>query len=195
MTRDEAAGLLGVPVDADDDRVRAAFRSRARRAHPDRGGNREVDLAELARARDLLLETTGPAEQQPPGPAAPGRVTASTPRPQRATVRPAPAAARGAGALGRSLYALLGAVVALIVAGVAIVVAVAIATGNGDDADPDHDAEQCLVVAEAGVEPASCEAAGAQRIVAEYTGARTCPAGSNSLVVGSTTWCLEPAAP
>lgn len=44
---------LGVPRDATRDAVRRAFRSRARRAHPDAGGSTEA-FGALCRARDVL---------------------------------------------------------------------------------------------------------------------------------------------
>jgi hypothetical protein len=54
MSREEASGLLGVPVNAAPDQVRAAHRRLVARVHPDAGGS--VDLAmRVNAARDVLL--------------------------------------------------------------------------------------------------------------------------------------------
>ena len=54
MSREEASGLLGVPVDAAPDAVRSAHRRLVARVHPDVGGS--VDLtARVNAARDVLL--------------------------------------------------------------------------------------------------------------------------------------------
>lgn len=53
MDREEAALLLGVPVDADPDTVRHAWRLWARVAHPDVGGD-PVHFARLEEARRVL---------------------------------------------------------------------------------------------------------------------------------------------
>lgn len=53
MGRDEAAQLLGVPVDADPDTVRHAWRLWARVAHPDVGGD-PAHFARLEEARRVL---------------------------------------------------------------------------------------------------------------------------------------------
>lgn len=54
MGREEAAQLLGVPVDADPDAVRHAWRLWARVAHPDVGGD-PAHFARLEEARRVLL--------------------------------------------------------------------------------------------------------------------------------------------
>jgi len=54
MSRKEASGLLGVPVNADADRVRAAHRRLVARVHPDAGGSDEL-AARVNAARDVLL--------------------------------------------------------------------------------------------------------------------------------------------
>lgn len=54
MTREEAAALLGVPVDADERTVRHAWRMWARLAHPDVGGD-PAHFNRLDQARRLLL--------------------------------------------------------------------------------------------------------------------------------------------
>lgn len=54
MGRDEAARLLGVPVDADSHQVRQAYRMWARVAHPDVGGD-PLHFARLTQARRILI--------------------------------------------------------------------------------------------------------------------------------------------
>jgi hypothetical protein len=56
MTRDEAAGLLGIAVDADAEMVRQAWRLWAKMAHPDVGGEPE-HFARLDRARQVMLQS------------------------------------------------------------------------------------------------------------------------------------------
>lgn len=51
MTEDEAFEVLGLPVDAEPERVDAAHRRLASRAHPDRWLNAELDEQEAVRAR------------------------------------------------------------------------------------------------------------------------------------------------
>jgi hypothetical protein len=53
MSRQDAADILGVPVDADAAAVRAAYLKQIRRAHPDAGGTPGL-AAQLNRARDVL---------------------------------------------------------------------------------------------------------------------------------------------
>jgi hypothetical protein len=55
MGRDEAASLLGVPVDADPDVVRHAWRLWAKVAHPDVGGD-PAHFERLDEARRVLLQ-------------------------------------------------------------------------------------------------------------------------------------------
>jgi hypothetical protein len=55
MGRDEAASLLGVPVDADPDVVRHAWRLWAKVAHPDVGGE-PAHFERLDEARRILLQ-------------------------------------------------------------------------------------------------------------------------------------------
>ena len=62
MNRDQAAFLLGVPVTADPDAVRHAWRMWARIAHPDVDGD-PVHFAQLDAARRVLLEA---APEEPP---------------------------------------------------------------------------------------------------------------------------------
>lgn len=197
MTPEEAAALLGVDPAAGESAVRCAFRSRARAAHPDSGGS-AVDLAALTEARDVLLSpparAAGPDSASSAHPTASARptVSASTPRSPAGTA-PTPAG----GSFGHRLYGAISATIALFFIGLFVLIVVAVAIGSGADGGdtPTPTAGECLIVSGEVVAESSCDAVGAQRIVAEYTGARTCPAGSNSLVVGSTTWCLEPAAP
>lgn len=54
MTPDDAARLLGLAVGASRDEVKAAFRAKARSAHPDAGGDKDAFIR-LTRARDILL--------------------------------------------------------------------------------------------------------------------------------------------
>lgn len=84
MTREQAALLLGVDIDASVEQVHHAWRVWAKLAHPDAGGDREHFEA-LMRARSILL--THPA--QPAGqPTAERTATQSTPAPQpRAPLR------------------------------------------------------------------------------------------------------------
>lgn len=51
----EARSILGVGADATADQIRAAFRARMSRAHPDRGGS-HAEAARLTAARDRLLK-------------------------------------------------------------------------------------------------------------------------------------------
>lgn len=53
---EDAAMMLGVEPDASEAEVRAAFRTAARNAHPDNGGNGHADLGRLVAARDTLLD-------------------------------------------------------------------------------------------------------------------------------------------
>jgi hypothetical protein len=50
----EARAILGVPQGAKVDEIRAAYRTKMSRAHPDRGGA-HADAARLTAARDRLL--------------------------------------------------------------------------------------------------------------------------------------------
>lgn len=51
---ERAAEMLGVPVEAGENAIRAAFRARMTQAHPDAGGSHDRAAA-LAWARDTLL--------------------------------------------------------------------------------------------------------------------------------------------
>ncbi|MEJ1976576.1 MAG: hypothetical protein WDN49_11215 [Acetobacteraceae bacterium] len=55
MTRQQAADLLGVPLNAGAPAVQAAWKQRMRTAHPDKGGS-DAAAARLNQARDRLLE-------------------------------------------------------------------------------------------------------------------------------------------
>lgn len=52
----EARSILGVAADATPAQIRAAYRTKMARAHPDRGGS-HADAARLTAARDRLLRT------------------------------------------------------------------------------------------------------------------------------------------
>ncbi len=54
MTAEEAASILGVPVDADAGAVRAAHRKLIGQIHPDKGGT-DYLAAKINEARDFLL--------------------------------------------------------------------------------------------------------------------------------------------
>lgn len=57
MTREQAASLLGIGVDADDDAIRRAWRLWAKVAHPDTGGD-AAHFARLDQARQVLLQSS-----------------------------------------------------------------------------------------------------------------------------------------
>lgn len=52
---EDAAGLLGVSVDADMEGIRRAFRERVRRVHPDLNGGDGEATRRLIAARDLMI--------------------------------------------------------------------------------------------------------------------------------------------
>ena len=54
MSRQDAADMLGIAVDADAATVQAAYLKQIRRAHPDAGGTPGL-AAQLNRARDVLM--------------------------------------------------------------------------------------------------------------------------------------------
>lgn len=57
QTREKAARLLGVSIFASTEEVEKAFKTKAKTAHPDRGGSEET-FKDLVAARDLLLGKT-----------------------------------------------------------------------------------------------------------------------------------------
>ena len=57
MTRQDAADLLGIRVDADPQEIQQAFRRQSRRLHPDNGGEASQFIL-LQRARDVMLHPT-----------------------------------------------------------------------------------------------------------------------------------------
>ncbi|MEM8799988.1 MAG: DnaJ domain-containing protein [Pseudomonadota bacterium] len=54
MSRADAAAVLGIPDDADEEQIQQAYTRAMKAAHPDQGGNNEL-AAKINRARDLLL--------------------------------------------------------------------------------------------------------------------------------------------
>jgi curved DNA-binding protein CbpA len=54
MTHDEAAAVLGVAMDADADKVRAAHKKLITQIHPDKGGT-DYLAAKINEARDVML--------------------------------------------------------------------------------------------------------------------------------------------
>lgn len=74
MDRDEAARLLGVPIDADSTTIRHAYRMWVRVAHPDAGGD-ALHFARLTQARRALLRplpwTASAGDEFAPPPRAP----------------------------------------------------------------------------------------------------------------------------
>lgn len=52
---DAARRILGVSADATPDQIRAAYRAKIAKAHPDRGGS-DAEAAKLTAARDRLLK-------------------------------------------------------------------------------------------------------------------------------------------
>jgi hypothetical protein len=103
LTRQDAARLLGVGLEADHPDIKRAFRLWAAWAHPDQGGSAER-FAELCAARDRLLEPevgTGPGRSAEPDPSgSPAQADATlVPRPRRSwgavLVRPTPLLAAG----------------------------------------------------------------------------------------------------
>lgn len=102
MTREEAASKLGVPADASPEAVRRAWRTWARLAHPDVGGDHE-HFRTLVIARDVLLDGSRPAPipMPEPGPRTPFRDVVAMPGVARCTGIGALAVAAGvAGLLG-----------------------------------------------------------------------------------------------
>lgn len=84
MTREQAAGLLGVPPDAAPDQVRQAWRTWARLAHPDLGGDAAY-FDRVRSARDVLLAQHGktlPTEPAPTSTSTSASTSAPTQEPE-----------------------------------------------------------------------------------------------------------------
>ncbi|MFM8896942.1 MAG: hypothetical protein ACKOE2_16640, partial [Actinomycetales bacterium] len=77
VDRSEAAALLGIPVDADEDAIRRAWRFWARVAHPDAGGDPD-HFTRLDRARQTMLATR-PLPELVPDPRPPLRQVLHSP--------------------------------------------------------------------------------------------------------------------
>ena len=88
---------------------------------------------------------------------------------------------------------MVGVIVVGAIAAVAAVLIWTLVAGVERTGDSDVVVEGCLIVTPGEVQEAACDEFGAQRVVAQLSGAQVCPAGANSLLVGSTTWCLVPA--
>lgn len=71
MDRAEAAGLLGVDVDAPPDQVRSAFRRLIRERHPDRAGERSTGHSALLIEAHRTLRSPAPRAPSAPPPAGP----------------------------------------------------------------------------------------------------------------------------
>ncbi|PSR26885.1 MAG: hypothetical protein C7B47_09865 [Sulfobacillus thermosulfidooxidans] len=69
MTRQDAADLLGIPVNASPEMIKQAYRKQCGRLHPDAGGE-SSQFQLLTRARDILL--TPPHHNPTPAAAKPG---------------------------------------------------------------------------------------------------------------------------
>ena len=94
---EEAAALLGVPVDADAQAVKRAWRVWARLAHPDAGGDPQ-HFAELDEARRVLLHPRPPSLGLEPKP---------RPTWREVLIRPAHPILLGLGALAAAALAVL----------------------------------------------------------------------------------------
>lgn len=178
-----AASLLGVAINAGRDEVQAAFRQRARAAHPDMAHGTQgsgADLDVLTQARDTLL-----------APAPKPRVPISPSPAARRSAQPGSQPTSGSGPLAWVLR-FLGIVVVGAVVAIVIVLIWALVAGTERTADSDLVVDECLIVTPSDVTEASCDEFGAQRIVEQLSGARDCGAGANTLVVDSTTYCLVP---
>jgi len=195
-----AAATLGVSPDAAPDEVRRAFRTMVRSAHPDVVTDHpaiaapDVDIDSLTEARDVLLargdvSAPGPDDSEAADTAAsrhqdPGNERSAG----RTGVRPPARDGRGAFAY---VWPVIAVAVALFLAAGVVVAVLSFAGGASDDVVDDPN--QCVLVGQSGVRAVQCNEPDAQLVVHEYSGARQCGSGSNTLVVGATTWCLRPA--
>lgn len=195
IDRDGAAALLGVGPGASHAEIRTAFRRRAQAAHPDAGrvgaARAGSDMAALRQARDLLLGAPAlapdPELASPPVASKAGSVSPRPPRPVGPRRRP-----RSMGWIWRLALVAVGLIMASAI-GLLVVAAVV-----GEDpvvpAGPagfGPEAGECLVVLADRVEAAACDAPRAQRVVSSFDGPGTCPAGTDQLGAGSTSWCLQ----
>jgi len=190
VTRGEAAALLGVAVDAPPAEIRRAFRNKAWSAHPDHGAANGSGLDRLTDAKDVLLAPTaepvsaesvsgGPSQTSPKPPAASSvRAVAQDARRSRSPA---------------GLVILIGVTVVLSVIAILIVLfVIAVLVGDEGDGIPTGGEECVFVLDSAQVGFGACTEPQAQRIDSSFTGAGECPAGTNTLVVDTTTWCLRP---
>ncbi len=58
MTVDEAAAMLGVSIDADEQQIQAAYKKLIAQIHPDKGGT-DYLAAQINEARDVMLSAVG----------------------------------------------------------------------------------------------------------------------------------------
>lgn len=188
MDRADAARILGVGVDADEATIRAAFRAAAKLAHPDGDHGADGDparLDEVRQARRILLL---PDSQDSPRSA-----------PTRATRPGSPGTAPTKQTRSGMWLAIAAGLFGLVIFGLVAIVAIAVFLGAESGGGPAVVAD-CVRVLPASVEPVPCSATDAQAIVStsvESSGSSgseptRCPSGTNTLVTGETTYCLQP---
>lgn len=208
MDRSDAARLLGVTEDASEREIRRAFRERVRALHPDTSDVEDADIDLLTDARDRLLapapkpfESPFPARTQSATPAAPATPAArATTGPTAPNESPAPkiryANDPTLADLAPGCLPIFLVTMAILLFGFFALVFVLLGSPETEPPlSPELVEAECVRVDGPQLDVVDCGVAGAQRIVARSEAAITCPSGQNSLLVGSTTWCLEPAAP
>lgn len=207
-----AAEILGVAEDAGDREIRAAFRDRAKVAHPDTTpphvsatGRREhpapnmaadaevvPTVDELVLAREVLLARAKGSRVQPRNDRRRSSAYVDVPRDFDPGIAARP---EGAGTVGRWL---LLALAAGIVGIGAITIVLALAARGGpsvevEDPPTDRDAS-CLAIDENAVASAvSCDESGAWQVVSRTSGIAACLPSMTRLQVENTTYCLTEA--